>query len=574
MSTIPASELVQVNPRVLSTGGNALDMVGMFLTDSVYVPIGAVQSFINATDVADYFGANSDEAAAAAIYFKGYKNSTKLPGLMYFTQYPIAPVAAYLRGGDVSATVLADLQAISGTLTYITDGNTLTAGSLSLSAATSFSSAAGIIQTALNASPSTLASFTASLATKVLTVTAKASGTIAPGQTVVGAGVTAGTYIVSQTGGTAGGIGTYAVSTTNTVSSESMTSTATAVAVTYNTTTGSFVIMSGVVGAISTSAYATGSTAGALMLNAVRADALSQGAATAVPGTFMDALVAITQDWVSFTTLFDPDAGSGNLLKLAFAAWNDTQNDRWAYIAWDTDLGPSQSAPDATGLGHKINAAGYSGTSTIFSTDYTLATFICGAIASVDFDQPNGRITFAFRQQDGLVATATTAAMSENLIANFTNFYGAYATANQPFVFFQNGQVSGDFAWLDSYINQIWMNNAFQLQLMDFLSNVNSVPYNSAGYSQIATALQPKIDDAVNFGAIRSGVVLSTDQIAAVNATAGAPIAQVLQTRGWVLQVLDPTPAVRAVRGSPICRFFYVDGQSVQQINLDSILVQ
>lgn len=55
MSTIPASELVQVNPRVLSTGGNALDMVGMFLTDSVYVPIGAVQSFINATDVADYF---------------------------------------------------------------------------------------------------------------------------------------------------------------------------------------------------------------------------------------------------------------------------------------------------------------------------------------------------------------------------------------------------------------------------------------------------------------------------------------------------------------------------------------
>lgn len=46
----------------------------------------------------------------------------------------------------------------------------------------------------------------------VLNVTAVASGTIEPGDTISGTGVTAGTTIVSQIGGTSGGIGTYRIS--------------------------------------------------------------------------------------------------------------------------------------------------------------------------------------------------------------------------------------------------------------------------------------------------------------------------------------------------------------------------
>lgn len=67
--------------------------------------------------------------------------------------------------------------------------------------------------------------FTASIATTVLTVSAVASGTLAIGQTITGTGVTAGTTIVSLGTGT-GGTGTYNISTSQTVSSVAMTSTA------------------------------------------------------------------------------------------------------------------------------------------------------------------------------------------------------------------------------------------------------------------------------------------------------------------------------------------------------------
>jgi hypothetical protein len=89
--------------------------------------------------------------------------------------------------------------------------------------------------------------------------------------------------------------------------------------------------------------------------------------------------------------------------------------------------------------------------------------------ASINFEAPNGRTTFAFRAQAGLTADVTDASAASNLIANGYNFYGAYATANQSFVFMQPGQVSGSFNWMDSYINEIWLNSSFQLALMDLL---------------------------------------------------------------------------------------------------------
>lgn len=55
-------------------------------------------------------------------------------------------------------------------------------------------------------------SFTGAIAGNVLTVSAVASGTIYPGTTISGTGVASGTKIVDQLSGTAGGVGTYAVS--------------------------------------------------------------------------------------------------------------------------------------------------------------------------------------------------------------------------------------------------------------------------------------------------------------------------------------------------------------------------
>ena len=69
--------------------------------------------------------------------------------------------------------------------------------------------------------------FTASIgpASTTMTVTAITSGPIYPGMVLTGTGVTAGTYIVSQTTGTDGSTGTYVVSVSQTVASTTITGT-------------------------------------------------------------------------------------------------------------------------------------------------------------------------------------------------------------------------------------------------------------------------------------------------------------------------------------------------------------
>lgn len=67
------------------------------------------------------------------------------------------------------------------------------------------------------------ASFTASIATTTLTVSAVASGSILPSMQISGTGVTAGTRIVRQITGTAGSTGTYEINISQTVASTAMT---------------------------------------------------------------------------------------------------------------------------------------------------------------------------------------------------------------------------------------------------------------------------------------------------------------------------------------------------------------
>lgn len=67
------------------------------------------------------------------------------------------------------------------------------------------------------------ASVTGSIALTTLTVSAVTSGTLLPGMTITGTGVTAGTYIVVQLTGTPGGAGTYTVNNSQTVVSTTIT---------------------------------------------------------------------------------------------------------------------------------------------------------------------------------------------------------------------------------------------------------------------------------------------------------------------------------------------------------------
>ena len=145
-------------------------------------------------------------------------------------QFPVTAVAAYLRGGNVSGLTLPQLQAINGTLTAAFEGYSRS-GTVNLAAATSFSNAATLIQTALNSAlpneasvtgsivPQT-ASLTGSIAGNVLTVTAAGATPIVVGGALGGSGVAANTVVSGQLSGAPGGIGAYAVSVAQVLPSE------------------------------------------------------------------------------------------------------------------------------------------------------------------------------------------------------------------------------------------------------------------------------------------------------------------------------------------------------------------
>lgn len=574
MSTIPASAIVNVIPNVLTAGGSALDLNGLILSTSTMVPVGSVRSFASQEAVAAFFGDTSTEAGLATKYFKGFDNSNAKPGAVLFAQYNSAAVTAWLQGADLGDMTLAELQALSGLLSVTIDG-VVKSATINLSAATSFSQAAQLIQNALAIEGVQAADVTGSISGNTLTVSSVADGVVAVGQLVNGTGVSAGTYITAGVSGT-GGTGTYTVN--NSQSSLSQSLDLFSPGVEYSSVTGGFRIWSGTSGSGSTAGYGSGALATSLLLTQVTGAVLSQGAVAAVPGTFMNAVVLQTRNWASYMLAFDPDT-SGNDNKLAFAAWTSGTNKRYAFICWDNDLAPAAAAPASSSLGRRIAAASYGGTALIGrdNTDYadlaSVAAFICGSIASIDFEQIDGRTTLAFRSQEGLVASVSNLTAADNLLANGYNFYGAYATANDGFVFFYNGQISGSFLWLDSFVDQIWLNNGFQLDLMNLLTNAKSIPYNAAGNALIEAALNDRINAGLAFGAFRAGVTLSSSQRAAVNAAAGANVADTLQTRGWYLQVLPASPTSRIARESPPCTFWYTDGQSVQKIDLTSVAV-
>ena len=590
--TIPASQIVAVNPGVISAGGNSLALNGLFLTQNALMPALRVLSFSNSTAVSSFFGVASTEAALASIYFAGYDNSTIKPGAMLFAPFNLTARAGYLQGGNISALTLTALQALSGSLTIVFDGYTRTDASLNLSTATSYSDAAAKITTAINTSlPAEATTDTGTISTTTMTVAGVVTGVFSPGQTVVGSTVTANSIILSQLTSTEtdshmGGKGTYKLSQSSTVgTAEVLTADATAVVVTWSSTLNAFVVTSGITGVASGAAFATGTLAASLGLTSATGAIISNGDTADTPGSAMGKAVAFTQNFASIVTLWEPVLAD----KTNFAVWNQGQNSGqdYAYLGWDTDnQALIQGATEPFGV--LVKAANYNGVMcisgdpnvasfnnvTLASALLNTATFVAGAIASINFSQTNGRITIAFKSQSGLLATVRNGQLAQNLLANGYNFYGAYATANQGFTFLYNGQISGEWKWLDPFVDQIYLNSQFQLALMTLLTQIGSIPYNEQGYGMVRAALLDPIQAALNFGAIRSGVVLSAAEQSEVNTAAGLNVASIIQTQGYYLQILDPGATARGLRQTPIVNFYYTDGGAIQQITLASIDMQ
>jgi Protein of unknown function (DUF3383) len=569
MNALPASAFVNVIPGVLTPGGSPLSLNAVFVDQDPSIPIGSVLGFANLAAVNAWFGADSTEAQYAAIYFAGFTNCDQLPSQLYFVQYNVNAVAAYLRGGTVAGVPLATLQGYSGTITLEVNGETVSSANINLSSATSFTNAAALITSGLQ-SPGSIFNGTGTVvgSSNQLQITAVAAGALHIGDTVVGTNIPAATTITAFGTGT-GGVGTYTMSATATGSGSGETIHVTSAATcTYDSQRAAFVITSPTTGSASTIAYPTDTSLSPdLNLTQIYGAVLSQGAAPATAAGTMATVVAANQNWASFMTTWEPILS----LKLAFAAWATTQNQRYAYVCFDSDVTPTQGS-DPSCFAQQV--IGDNGIISVWNPDGTKAAFICSIIASINFSEINGRTTFAYRSQAGLVPDVTSLTVYQNLKANGYNAYCAVATANANFQFLQPGQISGIWTWIDPYIDQIYWNAAFQLAFLNLLTQIKAVPYTPAGYNLLRETLSPLITAMGAFGAWVSGVTLAGNQIAEINQAAGLDISTTLSSQGWYLQILDPGATARGNRTSPDITFWYTDGGAIQQINMSSIDVE
>lgn len=499
MSTIPFSQVVSVVPSVLSAGGQAVDLNGLFLTQSSFAPYGQVLQFSDAAGVQSYFGSTSTEATLASIYFNGYSIGTQLPGSLLFARYPETDIAGTLQSGSLASVTLGQLQAFTGTLVITVAGAVKTSGAINLTSATSFSNAATIIQ----------AAFTT------------------PGFTV-----------------------------------------------SFDSVHSAFIFTTTTTGATQTISYAAaGTLATSLKLTEATGAITSQGAAIAVPATFMNTILTQNQNWATFMTVWESSLAE----KQAFADWSNANAPRWLYVAQDSDTG-ALTANNTTTFGNYLQSLDMVGTCPIYSIENnaTLAAFVCGFAASLNFSRLNGRATLCFKMQSGLIPAVTNSTEYAAVISNGYNTYAAFGSNNPANNenWFTPGSVSGEWLWADTYLNQIWLNANLQLAMVNLLLQVGAIPYNSQGNGLIYAAALDPINAAINFGAIRAGINVSASQAAEIQYALGFNAAPTIAAQGFYLQIAPATAQTRAARQSPPITLYYQDGEAVQQITMASIAIQ
>lgn len=488
LASIPASEIVQINPSVLEAGGTAMALNAVLLSDNVQF---TAKQYANADAVGDDYGTTSDKFKFAQTYFNGFEGSTVKPSALFIAKYATSAGSARLIGASLRSMSLDELKAVTGAINLTIDGVAKT-GTVDLSAATSFSNAAELIATALT-----------------LTVE-------------------------------------------------------------FDTQLQAFTIDSGSQGEESSVSFATGAAADALGLSEAKGAQLDN---VTTVDTAVTALTRLTNYTLNFSTIVAEETVTlTDDIQKEIAAWVGAQNHRYWFIKYgeeSTALIPNNTA----------NFAGYIAENNIADTTCIYGTLIHAALAagyaaSLNFSELNGRTTMDFRGQSGVAPSVTDKNDAAALESNGYAYYGAFATANDRFIFLRNSVVSGAFKWVDAYVNQIYFNSQLQLAQITGLIANKSIPYNTIGKSLVRASAQDPINEMLNFGGIQTGVNLSEQQKSIVNRESGVDAATVLFNQGYYLYIGDATPQVRAARGSFPIKLWYTDGGSLHNIVIASINVQ
>lgn len=338
----------------------------------------------------------------------------------------------------------------------------------------------------------------------------------------------------------------------------------------FDTQLQSFVILSSTTGATSSISFASGAASNALGLSEQSGASLDN---VTTVDTATTALKRITNYTLNFATVIaETSAGITDDAQKEIATWVSLQNHRYWFVKYGEE-------PTALIANNTTNFAGWIAENNVADVTCIYGTLehaaLCaGYAASLNFSELNGRTTMDFRSVSTLAPSVTDVNDANALESNGYAYYGAFAIANDRFIFLRNSIVSGEFKWVDAYLNQIYFNSQLQLAQITGLIANKSIPYNEVGKSKVRASAQDPINEMLNFGGIQTGVILSEQQKSIINNEAGVDAATIIFNRGYYLMIRDATAQVRAARGSFPIKLWYTDGGSVHSINIASINVQ
>lgn len=345
---------------------------------------------------------------------------------------------------------------------------------------------------------------------------------------------------------------------------------------TYDSNLNAFTFTTDTKGKAATISYASKSDSGTdlsemLGLTQATGAVLSQGVDAMTETANMEAICAVTRNWVGFTTLWEAELEEIE----ALAAWADIYDD-FVYFPWSSDKNLESTLTASNGALAKI-VDKYDVVAPIYFPTWGLSAMAMACGASIAWNRTQGMKTWFAKYASGLSPNVLEESVANALEGNRINFIGQYATRNDQFQFFNRGTLSSDFyGFVDVLYGSIYLRSAIQTSCMSGFKNVNRVPYNAAGEALIRAWCQDPINRCINNGVIDAGLALNESQKSQImqeTGDDGEDVIQAITSKGYWLGITLPDAAGRANREAPSVTIFYAYAGSVQALSAEVIVV-
>lgn len=344
---------------------------------------------------------------------------------------------------------------------------------------------------------------------------------------------------------------------------------ATKVAVDWLPLANRFIIRSNTTGADSEVSFAiAGALATGLLLTQDTAATVSPGADATTLTDTMNGIINTNQNWVLFNSLVE----LADDQKQELCAWASASHSRFGYVVHDNTAAGTVANNANCFVQKVVKANGYENVFPVYGS-YLYSVTALAYAASVDFARTNGRVSFKFLAFPGIAPNVSDLATALALKSNGYNFYGSYSLNKTMKQYASDGAITGKYLWLDSFIDQVWINANLVGAYANLFTNNQSFSFNANGYGAVQAATIDPAEQAINFGAIQRGVVLDQAQIRIVNNTVGRDISATLFSQGWFLYIPTQTGAARIERDLKGVILYYVDGQLIQSITMSSTAI-